>query len=189
MASHSRLPVCLFVAALPLVALLQGCPAPGGQKPFHYQDLRLRQKPPELVEIRSDCHADPETARVEVDPEGGTKHPRAQVIWYVVDKQPGDRVVISGKPADQQNPKAGNGQAVRDLFQSEYEIQDTFDAIRSGPPSGALPLLAAGKDKVVWLYNIEYYRLNPTTGKSEKLCRYDPRVCVERQGSIVCYDA
>jgi hypothetical protein len=184
MASRSRFLVRLFIAALPVFALLPGCYTMGGQKPFRFanESSMTKTKPPGLVEIGSDCHASPEIAVVDVA-EGRSANPRDQLLWHVTGKQARDRVVISAKEAEKQAARGLSGQSIRDLFQSEYEIPESFDAIRSGQPRGALPLLKDGKGKVVWKYNITYYR------NGAELCRYDPRVCVERNGTTVCYDS
>ncbi len=167
-----------LAAVLPIAALLWGCQT-GGQKPFRFPEPSQApaaatpqgKESPALVEITSDCKVSPEWAVVDVKLINRW-NPRSNVLWFVPDKQDGDRVVISAKPV--------NDPAVQSLFQTKYEILGPVDAIRSGPPRKALALLKNPKHSVVWKYQVDYYR------DDKLLCTRDPDVCIRKVGSTEC---
>ena len=181
MASRSRLPLFLAVAGFLVLAFLPGCRT--AQRPFNFsvdQGKVPTPPPPGLVEISVDdagqCKADPEMVKVEF----GVDEARAQALWHLPDAQPNDRVVISAKPAAGQDP--GNprrGREIQKLFQSPLEITPGLNAIRSGKPSKTF-LLVEQNGAAVWKYNIDYYR------GGQKLCTYDPEICVQKLGTTGC---
>jgi hypothetical protein len=166
-----------LAAVLPVAALLWSCQS-GGQQPFRYPESLPAQasaapqgKAPALVEITSDCQVTPEWAVVSVKL-FNRWNPSSNVLWHAIDKQDGDRVVISAKPV--------NEPEVLSLFQAQYEITGSFDAIRSGAPKKALKLLEKPRHSVVWKYQVDYYR------DDKLLCTRDPDVCIRKVGSTEC---
>jgi hypothetical protein len=174
-----------LVAALPIAALLWGCQS-GGQQPLRFPEPLPGQEPtataqgkasPQqkassaLVEITSDCKVSPERAVVNVKLINRW-NPSSNALWHAVDKQAGDRVVISAK--ETQDPKS------KTLFQPRYEIPPSFDAIRSGSPRGAKGVVFHSKTTRVWQYKVDYYR------DGKLLCSQDPDICIQKPGSSGC---
>jgi hypothetical protein len=178
-----RLPLSTIVI-FAIVVLAAGCRT-GTQKPFHYsvdQGIVTEDDTDVVVAIGEDCRANPE--RVALDSEAtGERGFHDQVIWYVESEQSGDRVVISAKPAEEQAADPAKGRAILELFQPQYEIfaldeTPPNNAIRSGRPKKSL--LVAKEHFAIWKYNIEYFR------DGEKLCDYDPEICIQKPGSDGC---
>jgi hypothetical protein len=181
MASRSRLLPLLLIAVPTVAVLALGCRT-GRQKPFHYTGVppgKVFEGVPDLVvEIGEDCHADPERAVLDAEATA-ERDSFDQVLWHLKSEQQGDRVVITSKPASEQSPgDPARGAEIRKMFQSEYGIPPPNNAIRSGKPAKTLLLLE--RKSAVWKYNIDYYRAG------QKLCTYDPQICVQKPGSNGC---
>lgn len=187
MASRSFFLPRLAVAALAIVVLALGCRT--DQESFHYSGDPGEEVvgPSDLVvKIGEDCHVDKEQELVTLDTEAtGERGSYDQVLWHI---QSGDRVVISAKPAEEQDPKnPEKGRVILGAFQAQYDIPaiektPPNNAIRSGKPQKTpLLLKLLHKDKkAVWKYGIDYYR------GGQKLCSYDPAICIQKPGTDSC---
>lgn len=184
MASRSRLLPLLAITVLGIAVLSLSCRT-GRQTPFHYAAVPGESivAPSDLVvEIGEHCHADPERAVIDIVADD-ERDSHDQVVWHIPGEQPGDRVVISAKPAEEQDADLAKGREIRNLLQERYEVSSLNEtppnnAIRSGKPKKSL--LFIKQHSADWKYNIEYFR------DGKKLCAYDPTICIQKPGSDGC---
>jgi len=153
-----------------------GCPSTTGPPqggPFVWQGAI---EP--VIIISRDCEASPDVTVI--DYQGpGLAQGRTQVVW-VVDKNDDETLRITPKEATAQDPgNSQRGDQIRGLFGERFEIPPgAEDAIRSGPPKVPPPF---SDGEVIWRYNVEIL-----SGGGEKVCSYDPEVCIRDQGSSGC---
>jgi hypothetical protein len=91
------------------------------------------------------------------------------VLW-IADKSYADLVIITPKSPREQDPtNPRRGLAITGLFEKEYWIPGSNNAVSSG-----LPKFSTGLGSVAWRYDIEI-----RDAQGNVICRVDPVICIK----------
>lgn len=128
-----------------------------------------------IVRIDRQCQADPPTISIDAKSDPWSPEKRYQVLW-IADKRDGDLVIITPKGPWEQDPAdPRRGQMIAGLFEKEYWIPGSSNAVTSGPPK-----LSTNLGSVVWRYDIEI-----RDAQGNVICKVDPDICVRGGGGCI----